>query len=142
MISIYADGSSCGNSVGAIGWGYVIVRDGEILVKGSAAWETGTNNIAELLGAIDGLIAASSLAAGDSVELVSDSQYVLGLASGVCTPKKNIDLAIQVKILSQQLKAQTRWVRGHAGDKFNEMCDALATSAKKKLQAAKASKNS
>jgi ribonuclease HI len=141
MISVYADGSSEGNSVGAIGWAWVIVRgvEQEVLDCGNGGGPVGTNNIAELTGAIEGMRALKKLKdilgqfdidVNEAVELVSDSQYVLGIACGRFKAIKNIELAKEIRALTVELKASTRWVKGHNGDVFNEKCDELAKAAK------------
>lgn len=139
MISIYADGSSEGNSIGAIGYAWIIVRNGEILDAGSGGGPIGTNNVAELKAAIDGLKAFKKLKdilghfdidINEPVEIVSDSQYVLGIASNRFKPLKNLELAKEIKGLTIELNATDRWVKGHAGDLYNEKCDQLAKHAK------------
>lgn len=142
MISVYADGSSEGNSVGAIGWGWVIVRgtEQEVLDCGHGGGPVGTNNIAELTAAIEGLKALKKLKeqlahfgidiVTEEIELVSDSQYVLGIACGKFKALKNVELAKEIRSLTVELKASTRWVKGHNGDVFNEKCDELAKAAK------------
>lgn len=134
--SVYADGSSGGNSIGAIGWGWVVlIDDTQVLCAGCGGAPTGTNNVAELMGAREGLKAllahqsyqdraASGL--NYRVELVSDSQYVLGLANGSYAASKNVMLAEHVRDVCLKNFVATRWVRGHAGEPVNEMCDRLA----------------
>lgn len=68
---------------------------------------------------------------GETVELVSDSQYSLGMASGGYTPTKNLELAGLARKLAITLEIERfRWVKGHRGDEFNERCDGLAKDAK------------
>jgi ribonuclease HI len=67
------------------------------------------------------------------VELVSDSEYCLGIASGQFDPTKNLELAAEIRRLVILTKARTRWVRGHSGEIFNEKCDELAKAARDKL---------
>jgi len=62
----------------------------------------------------------------DAIEIVSDSQYVIGLATGLFTPKSNKDLAVRVRHLTEKYKCPFRWTKGHDGDKFNELADKLA----------------
>jgi ribonuclease HI len=131
--SVYADGSSGGGSTGAIGWGWVVLMNEQVLCAGSGGTTEGTNNMAELMGAREGLRALLShseyLAVANSVhsiELVSDSQYVLGLANGVFTANKNVALANHVREICVRHSVSTRWVRGHNGDPVNEICDKLA----------------
>lgn len=134
MISIFSDGSSEGNSIGAIGWAYIIVRENEILDCGAGGHSVGTNNVAELMAAIEGLRAFKKLKEilphfgilDDDIELVSDSQYVLGITNGQFRPTKNLSLAKEIKALGKELKITTRWVKGHNGDFYNEKCDELA----------------
>jgi ribonuclease HI len=135
--SVYADGSSGGNSTGAIGWGWVVLQDDQVLCAGNGGHPTGTNNVAELMGAREGLRALLSHPAfvamqGKvySIELVSDSQYVLGLANGAFSATKNVALAQHVREICVKAIVSTRWVRGHAGHPINEMCDKLAKAGK------------
>ena len=131
MISVYTDGSSMGCSNEPGGWSYVIVRDGETLADGYGGHPSTTNNRMELTGAIEGLSKAVQFAAdGEEIELVSDSQYTLGMASGGYKPKKNLDLATALRRLAIKVKAKTRWVKGHNKDAFNEQCDVLAKTGK------------
>jgi len=135
--SVYADGSSGGNSTGAIGWGWVVLKDDQILCAGNGGYHTGTNNQAELMGAREGLRALMNhpeflAMAGKvySIELVSDSQYVLGLANGAFSATKNVALANHVREICMKVLVSTRWVRGHNGDPVNEICDKLAKAGK------------
>jgi ribonuclease HI len=108
---------------------------GDIVGAGSGAAATGTNNIAELQGAIDGLkfVVKSGLHVGNVVELVSDSEYCLGLANGTFEANKNLELAADIRALVIKTSARTRWVRGHSGEVFNEKADELAKAARNKL---------
>ena len=132
MISVYSDGSSTGRSNKPGGWAYVIVKDDEQLHSAHGGDPKTTNNCMELQGAIEGLKAllANNLVGTEPVELVSDSQYVLGLASGDYKPKKNVALACELRRLAIKTGVTMRWVRGHMGDTYNEMCDVLAKKGK------------
>lgn len=145
--SVYGDGSSGGNSNGPIGWGWIVTMEAEghgtkILCAGSDGYPEGTNNIAELMAAREGLRALMThpeyLAWKETgllyrVELVSDSQYVLGLANGAYSATKNVALAAHVREMCLRDYVQTRWVKGHNGDPMNEMCDKLAKLGKQKF---------
>jgi len=82
----------------------------------------------ELEAAIRGLnyVVGHKLHVGEEVELVSDSQYVLGLASGLSYPKKNVSQAMELRALMKLTAASSRWIPGHSGDPVNEQCDRLA----------------
>ena len=144
--SVYADGSSGGNSTGAIGWGWVVLQDDQVLCAGSGGAPVGTNNVAELMGAREGLRALLGHPAFEamkgkvySIELVSDSQYVLGLANGAFSATKNAALANHVREICAKAIVATRWVRGHNGHPINEMCDKLAKHGKYQFQPKKPS---
>jgi len=136
-ISIYSDGSSGGNAHGAIGWGWIAVdwEIGEVIGAGSGAETSGTNNAAELQGAIDGLrfIIEKGMHVGHMIELCSDSTYVLGMATGNFEPQKNLERAAELRKLSIMTKVHTKWVKGHSGDAFNDKADELAKAARDKL---------
>jgi ribonuclease HI len=151
VISVYADGSSHSKGGMPGGWAYVVVRDDYPLLAGSGAHPATTNNVMELMGAAEGLKAVLARGwheQGELIELVSDSQYALGIASGGYTPIKNLELARELREIALKAGARCRWVPGHTGDTWNERCDSLAHDAKqtlvpekvKKKQAAKKAK--
>jgi len=136
-IETYSDGS--GNTMdGDAGWGFVVVVDGVNIKESSGYLIKGSNNVAELTAAIQGLkyvdayIQAAQLTSYD-VTLISDSQLVLGYASGLykCKAIHLGTLNIELKKYYNRLSASGRWVKGHSGDKFNEICDVLAGEARK-----------
>jgi ribonuclease HI len=141
--SVYSDGSSTGRAHGPGGWGFVILFDGEVIWAGSGGARDITNNIAELMGAIDGLEKLITLpifkdkGPTQPLELVCDSQYVLGLANGSYSPSKNHELASKIKELCRVYRVTTRWVRGHSGEEVNEICDSLANHGKQQFTPAK-----
>jgi ribonuclease HI len=148
VISIYTDGSSHSSGGKPGGWAWVIVKktleSGEqVLAAGYGGDPSTTNNRMELTGAIKGLEAVSTmyLPSWQVVELVSDSQYTLGMANGSYSPstdaqgnRKNGDLVDRLQELARKYlsrddetgRPRTRWVRGHDGDVFNTRCDSLA----------------
>lgn len=138
-IQVYADGSAT-TMDGPGGYGYAIVIDGKLFSQGSGGIEKATNNVAEITAAIEGLNYVSGLknnkdsdAYKDAeVELVCDSQLVLKYATGEykCRKYHLVPLNIKLRKLFNELKATTRWVRGHSGEQYNELCDKLAKSAR------------
>lgn len=86
----------------------------------------------ELTAVIRGMEAVKGwVLAGELLEIVSDSQYALGMASGAHSPNANLDLCDQARLLGQALAPRFRWTKGHAGDLWNERCDRLAKRGKR-----------
>jgi ribonuclease HI len=132
---VYADGG-CKQNPGPAGWGAVIISPDGTEEEANGFIGKGTNQIAELTAAIEGLRKTPEKA---SVELVSDSQYVLkGLTEwrhgwarkGWRNSKNeviaNFELWMALFIVADARYVTTRWVKGHSGDKYNERCDVLA----------------
>ena len=136
----YTDGACAPSNPGPAGWGCVLIApDGLTETDHFGFIGPGTNQIAELTAALEGL---SRVPPGAVVELVSDSQYVLkGLTEwragwerkGFRNSKGEIvaNLALWKALYAEAdaRKVTTRWVRGHNGDTYNERADALANKA-------------
>jgi ribonuclease HI len=74
----------------------------------------------------------------DAVHIHTDSQYVQqgitrwifgwkknGWKTASKAPVKNQEYWKALDAIAQQLPVQWHWVKGHAGNEFNEQCDAL-----------------
>ncbi len=138
LVEVYTDGS--GTSFGSPGgWAYVVVLDGIKVHEASGSEPDATNNTMELRAAVEGLKyikANPGQFAGGDVKLISDSQLVLGFATGRWQCKK-YHLALLAGTLNglfKSLAAEDKWVRGHTGDKYNEECDKLAGAAREALK--------
>ncbi len=140
MINIYCDGSSTGK-VGPGGWAYVIVglETDDVLQKGSGGDLKTTNNQMELTGAIEGLAKLAEIGLFEAqYTLVSDSMYCLGIANGTYNAKKNVELAKRLRSLYLKFtNIQTKWVKGHSGDFYNDMCDKRAKYERYKMEGLK-----
>lgn len=135
MITVSTDGSCpFKNPGGAIGWAWVN-HNGTHHARGH---RSGTNQIAELMAVLDAIIAHPG---PDVLVIESDSQYAIKCASvwargwkakgwrtASGAPVKNLDIiqAIDVAIADRTGAVQFRWVKGHAGNQFNERADLLA----------------
>ena len=133
-VSIWTDGACSGNP-GPGGWGAVLrygARERE-LMGGEALT---TNNRMELTAAIEALEALKRPCA---VSLHTDSQYLRGGVTGWLDgwkrngwrtadgkPVKNEDLWRRLDAAAKPHTIEWLWVRGHAGNKFNERADLLA----------------
>lgn len=146
LVEIYTDGSATTqNNPG--GWAYVITVDGEKVYEDSGSMKNATNNMAEITAAIEGMqYVENAIKSGNSigpavispdceVVLVADSQLVLRYATGEykCKAYHLLPLYIKLRKHFGNIKATTRWVKGHAGDEHNERCDVLAKAARESL---------
>lgn len=124
---LYTDGGySMSADFGA--FAYVILQDGVLLHKYAEKIEHETNNRAEIKAILYGV---KALPNNSEVEVFSDSQYALGVLSGRYRAKKNPDLVEAYKrmVVGKGIKASYTWVRGHNGNKWNELCDQLCNEA-------------
>lgn len=134
---VYTDGACAPSNPGPSGWGVVLLAPGASSRSEHYGFiGPGTNQIAELTAAIEGL---SRVPAGAAAELVSDSQYVLkglsewragwerrGFKNSKGEVVANLALWKRLFALADARSVSTRWVRGHNGDVQNERADALA----------------
>lgn len=142
QILIYTDGACSGNP-GPGGWGAIIPREGA-LHTASGCEETTTNNIMELTAAIGGIVYVLEHLKGSEHELLvySDSEYLIkGITTWISNwkrrgwktskgePVKNKALWEYLDNLNESYSIDWKWVRGHNGNEYNEMADALARSA-------------
>lgn len=136
-IKIYTDGGCTGNP-GPGGWGAVVITDeGEVTLSGGDA--STTNNKMELTAVIKALeYIGKNHSFSDELEIYTDSQYVKnGITSWINNwerngwktaskkPVKNKEYWISLRTLTNMAKINWFWVKGHSGDKYNEMCDQL-----------------
>lgn len=137
---IYTDGSCLGNP-GPGGWASIVIVNGveQELSGGDAAT---TNNRMELLGVINGL---KALRGPHIVTIYSDSKYITDAfnrhwlkswkSNGWTRkegPLKNQTLWKELDALVEKHVCTFIWVRGHAGNRYNERCDRLAVLQSKK----------
>jgi ribonuclease HI len=131
MITIYTDGAAKGNP-GPGGYGVVLKFQGH-RKELSQGYKLTTNNRMELLAVITGLEAIKK--DGWDVLIYSDSKYVVDAVEKGWIwqwekkgfkKKKNIDLWKRFIPLYKKHKVKFKWLKGHAGNPENEICDYLA----------------
>ena len=141
---IYTDGSCLGNP-GAGGWAAVIVDEKNHREEIFGGEEHTTNNRMELTAAI---CALKKISADDSAELFTDSSYLKnaftngwlakwksnGWKTSTKSPVLNKDLWLELDELISTRAVKFNWVKGHAGNFFNERCDELARTTAEKFQ--------
>ena len=135
MIHVYTDGACSGNP-GVGGWGVVILlnKNEPILLNGGELQTT--NNRMELTAAIKALNYFNEL---KSIKIFTDSKYVKdgiekwiinwkknGWKTAAKKPVKNKELWIELDHLIAKHEISWEWVKGHAGEKYNEKADYLA----------------
>lgn len=138
LVTVFTDGACIGNP-GPGGYGIVILRGGERREL-SGGFRHTTNNRMEILGAV---VALEVLEARERVLLHSDSRYVVDAVEkgwarkwranrwmrNAKEPAVNPDLWERMLAALERHDVRFQWVRGHAGNRENERCDVLATSA-------------
>lgn len=128
----YTDGS-CNNlsPYGEGGAAYVILDTKDNIIKQNSKGFLGTtNNRMELLAIVS---AVASIPTGSTLKIYTDSQYCIQVLKNVANAnnftRPNSDVIRQYfKYASQLKQVQFEWVKGHNGDKYNELCDSLADS--------------
>ncbi|CDM93333.1 MAG: ribonuclease HI [Limnospira sp. PMC 1291.21] len=137
-VTIYTDGACSGNP-GKGGYGAVLMC-GSHRKEISGGFRLTTNNRMEMMAAIAALRA---LKFPCSVTLYSDSKYLVdamtlgwakrwqknGWRRNQKEWAKNPDLWAQLLGLCEEHQVRFVWVKGHAGDRENEICDRLAVEA-------------
>ena len=137
IIYIWSDGACSGNP-GPGGWGTIIEMDGQLMELSGGSRKT-TNNIMEMLGALEGI---KRTPPGSSIVLTSDSQYVVkGMTQWIHGWKKkgwkkadgkavlNKDIWLELDEEASKRTIDWKWIKGHAGHPENERCDELAREA-------------
>jgi ribonuclease HI len=143
-VTVYTDGG-CDPNPGIGGWGALLIfEDHKVKLQGNAPQTT--NNQMELEAAVAALAYLDGRYDRSTVELHTDSQYLRqGITSWIDgwhargwktkngQPVKNQDLWRRLYELTHAHQVRWYWVKGHAGNKYNELVDALATRARAEL---------
>lgn len=137
-IKIYTDGACSGNP-GPGGWGAVLLyKDTIKRLQGGFAYTT--NGRMELMAAI---MALSALKRPCGVTLYTDAAYLAnavnkkwlerwqknGWRKTDKKPVHNADLWRQLAVLLHKHDVQFVWVKGHAENEYNNICDHMAVEA-------------
>ena len=137
---IYTDGACSGNP-GKGGWAAIILDDSnQSSISGS---ESSTTNIRmELMAPI---MALKKIKKKSDITIFTDSKYVKdGITDWIKKwkqnnwkssnkkPVKNKDLCIKLDNSCQKHKITWKWVKAHAGNKYNDLADKLAVIETKK----------
>ena len=141
---IFTDGACQGNP-GPGGWAWAVSPEGTPFGSGGEAQTT--NQRMEIHAVLDALSTYSTLAddhgAAMPIEIVSDSTYVVncfrdkwyvkwernGWKNSKREPVANVDLWKPLIELVKTNDVTFRWVKGHSGDRMNDLVDQLAVAA-------------
>ena len=135
MINIFTDGACSGNP-GIGGWGVVIlINDNDPIFLNGGEIQT-TNNRMELTATIKAL---KYFKEHQLITLITDSKYVKdGIESWIANwkkngwrmtskkPVKNKELWVELDSQIAKHNITWNWIKGHAGDRYNEKADFLA----------------
>ena len=135
MITIYTDGACSGNP-GIGGWGAVILENNKEDIFLNGGHDNTTNNRMELTAAIEAL---KYFVDKKNITLITDSKYVKdgiqswiqnwkknGWKTAAKKPVKNKELWVELDDLITKHNITWEWVKGHAGNTYNEKADYLA----------------
>ena len=137
-LHLNTDGGSHGNP-GEGAWAFCLRNNDDHQPACRSGYERyTTNNRMELRAVIEGLRHVITLQARDAVTVFTDSEYVRkgitewiirwknnGWKTSAKKPVKNADLWRELDSLNEQLPTTWQWVKGHAGNALNEVCDQL-----------------
>ena len=135
-LKIYTDGACSGNPAKG-GWAPIILDDtNKSSISGSES--STTNNRMELMAPI---MALKKIRKKSEITIFTDSKYVKdGITDWIKKwkvnnwkssnkkPVKNKDLWIKLDNACQKHKVIWKWVKAHAGNKYNNLVDELAVS--------------
>lgn len=136
-VTIYTDGAARGNP-GPGGYGVVLIS-GKHRLEISEGFRLTTNNRMELMAVITGLEALKK--SGSDVTVYTDSRYVADAVeqgwvfqweSKLFRKKKNPDLWIRFLRVYRRHNVRFIWIKGHASNPENELCDRMAVEASEK----------
>ncbi|MDP3506225.1 MAG: RNase H family protein [Myxococcales bacterium] len=134
MLEVHCDGSGEERVGRPGGWAFVIVRDGEVLCERDGSSGKTTSLVMELEAARSALdeVVAQRWHFTHQVVLISDCRVALEVAAGTFTPRppKYAALSSTLRELAVTSGAVMKWVRAHAGHRWNEHVDAVARAAR------------
>jgi ribonuclease HI len=124
QVTIHTDGACKGNP-GPGGWGVILSCKGHTRELSGFIAST-TNNQAELAAILQAL---QALTKPCSIQLYTDSQYVIGVLGKGFKRKSNRELLAQIDEAASLHSISYHWVQGHAANRLNQRTDELANSA-------------
>lgn len=131
----YTDGSCNNLSANKEGGAaYLILLNGKEILRRSKALIHTTNNRAEMLAIIS---AVKRCHIGADIVIHTDSKYAIfsfGHRKRISDSVKNSDLIHLYRKEAAQKKVTFEWVKGHNGDRYNEIVDSMANGEYNKMK--------
>ncbi len=124
MVEVYTDGAFA-SSRNQGGWAFVVVEND---IKKDSKFDSvlnTTNNRMEIQAALEAILYLKKLNVTEAT-IYSDSMYVIGTMTKNWKKNKNTDLWIKMFNAVENITIHWQHVKGHNGNKFNDMCDMLA----------------
>ena len=122
-LKIYTDGACSGNP-GKGGWAAIILDDSnQSSISGSES--NTTNNRMELIAPI---MALKKIKKKSEITIFTAAKYVKAGITDWIKKWKNKDLWIKLDNVCLKHKVTWKWVKAHAGNKYNNLVDELAVS--------------
>ena len=149
-IYVFTDGACKLTKQGTFGgWATILYWRGHEKEQSGSAFGCAlgvTNNIMELTAILEGMRAITAKSHDKQAVIISDSQYCLqciavwaqswernGWLTTTGTPVQNKKLIQDIRAIKQPWMS-FKWVKGHAGHKYNERVDQLAVAARTELE--------
>ena len=123
MIKIYTDGSCLKNPGGPGGWAICVITEDDYEFYFSEGESSTTNNRMELQAVIQAILCVKENA---SCIIYTDSKLTINCAKGIWKRHANLDLWNEYDKQSRNKNIDFEWVKGHSGNKYNEIVDTLA----------------
>ena len=127
MIKIYTDGAySSLRDMG--GYAFVVLKDEEKIYSYFFNEPNTTNNRMEIQAVISALNwLYENNYTEEEISIYTDSMYVIGSMTKNWKRNKNVDLFTELDDVFLKFKNVIfKHIKGHSGDKYNELCDKLA----------------
>ena len=127
MIEVYTDGAySSSRDMG--GFAFVVLENKEKIYSYFFNEPNTTNNRMEITAVLKALYWLKEVGKlNEEIIIYTDSMYVIGSMTKNWKRNKNVDLFTELDNIYKQFKTIVfMHVKGHSGDKYNELCDKLA----------------
>lgn len=124
----YVDGSYMNDT---IGWGWIKVKNKEVIDKDCGAIKPSENTSRNITGELKAALSAvknAIMTGEDSIYIVNDYQGISSFANGSWKPNSEHSKAYARKMKQAMSLIDIKFikVKGHTGNKFNEMVDKVA----------------